>query len=122
MKATLAAVLVFLAFNCPAVAVELICRSVEKQQYPPIRTFELEAEGVREVICAGMTCYPRDYTVETRSPVLIALSFEDKRDRIDITLDLDSRKLRIWSERKGPAADSGQPTTQYAEYTCRDID
>ena len=122
MKATLAAIVVFLASYWPAVALDLICRSVAERQYPPIRTFELDAEGVREVICAGMTCYPRDYTVETRSPVLIEFSFEDNRDRVYISLDLDSRKMRIWSERKGPALDSGPPATQYAEYACRHMD
>ncbi|MCH8841558.1 MAG: hypothetical protein IID61_01140 [SAR324 cluster bacterium] len=53
---------------------------------------------------------------------MIEFSFEDNRDRVYITLDLDSRKMRIWSERKGPALDSGPPATQYAEYTCRDMD
>ena len=98
---------------------ELSCRAVDEQHYPPIRTFTLEAGAVTEIICIGMTCYTRAYTVEAGSGESMELFFEDNQDRERIALDLAARTLRSWAVRKRPGGDPDSAKSRYSEYDCR---
>ena len=105
-----------------AAAGELSCRAVDELQYPPMRTFMLEAGTVTEIICVGMTCYARDYIVEARRGETMELFFEDNRDRERIALDLASHTLRAWAERKRPGGEPDSAEARYSEYECREAE
>ncbi len=98
---------------------ELSCRAVDERHYPPIRTFTLEAGAVTEVICIGMTCYTRAYVVEARSGESMELFFEDNQDRERIALDLGTRILRSWAQRKPRGGEPDSAKSRYSEYECQ---